>query len=147
MGKKIGIVVSEFNYDVTYMMAKKAKEHANLLGLEVKWLIKTPGVYDVPLVVKKLLSNKEVDGLAVIGAVIKGETKHDELIINQTARKIMDLSVEYGKPVTLGIIGPGATHEHAIERIDEYSSRSIESLAKLLAKVEKLENGIPIIED
>lgn len=127
---KIGIVVSDFNYDITYLMQKKAEEQADLLGLEHE-AIRVPGVFDMPLVVKTLLEKKTIDGIAMIGAVVKGETKHDELVLTQSVRKVVDLSAEYDKPVTLGIIGPGAEHDQAVSRIEEYSSRAVESLAKM----------------
>jgi 6,7-dimethyl-8-ribityllumazine synthase len=53
-------------------------------------------------------------------------------VINQAVRKLVDLSTDAEKPVTLGIIGPGADHEQAVARIEEYSTRAVESLAKLL---------------
>ncbi len=135
---KLGIVVSEFNYDITYLMQKKAEEHAELLGAQTE-TIKVPGVFDTPLAVKMFLNRDEIDGVAVIGAVIKGETKHDDLVINQAVRKLVDLSDNYNKPVTLGIIGPGATHEQAVARLEEYSSRAVESLVKLIKTFKKLE--------
>ncbi len=135
---KLGIVVSEFNYDITYLMQKKAEEHAELLGAQTE-IIKVPGVFDTPLAVKMFLNRDEIDGVAVIGAVIKGETKHDDLVINQAVRKLVDLSDNYNKPVTIGIIGPGATHEQAVARLEEYSSRAVESLVKLIKTFKKLE--------
>ncbi len=136
---KIAIVVSDFNYDITYLMQKKAEEKADLLGLEHE-SVRVPGVFDMPLVVKTLLRKKSVSGIAMIGAVIKGETKHDELVLNQSVRKVVDLSTEYDKPVTLGIIGPGAEHDQAVARIEEYASRAVESLAKMLAALKKAES-------
>jgi 6,7-dimethyl-8-ribityllumazine synthase len=136
---KLGIVVSEFNYDITYLMEKKAQEHAELLGAETE-VVKVPGVFDTPLAVKFLLERNDIDGVAVIGAVIKGETKHDDLVINQAVRKLVDHSDSYNKPVTLGIIGPGATHEQAVERMEEYSSRAVESLVKMLRALKSARN-------
>ena len=133
---RIGLVVSDFNYDITSLMHKKAEEQSELLGFEHE-SIRVPGVFDMPLAVKALLKKKNIDGVALIGAVIKGETKHDELVINQSIRKIVDMSTEYEKPVTIGIIGPGAEHDQAVARIEEYSSRAVESLAKLLRALKK----------
>ncbi|BCU70682.1 6,7-dimethyl-8-ribityllumazine synthase [Stygiolobus caldivivus] len=135
---KLGIVVAEFNYDITYLMLQRALSHANFLGAEVKVVVKVPGSYDMPVVVAELLKRDEIDAVVTLGAVIKGETKHDEIVASQTARKLMDLSVEYGKPVTLGIIGHGVTHEQAVERIEEYSTRAVESAIKLVKRVKKL---------
>ena len=78
---RIGAVVSEYNYDVTMMMLERAKEHAQFLGAEIIHIIKVPGVFDMPLPVKVLIERKDVDGVIVIGAVIEGETEHDDIVI------------------------------------------------------------------
>ena len=134
----LAIVVAEFNYDITYLMLQRAISHANFLGATVRVVVKVPGSYDMPMIVKELLNRDEIDAVVALGAVIKGETKHDEIVATQTARKLMDLSVEYGKPVTLGIIGHGVTHEQAVERIEEYSTRAVESAIKLVKRTRKL---------
>ncbi len=78
---RIGAVVSEFNYDITMMMLERAKEHAQFLGAEVTQTVKVPGVFDMGLAIKKLLERKEIDGVVALGAVIEGETEHDDIII------------------------------------------------------------------
>ena len=110
---RIGAVVSEFNYDITMMMFERAKEHAKFLGADITETIKVPGVFDMGLAIKKLLERKDIDGVVTIGAVIEGETEHDELVIQHAARKIADLTLEYNKPVGLGISGPGMTRLQA----------------------------------
>ncbi|MEM2025405.1 MAG: 6,7-dimethyl-8-ribityllumazine synthase [Desulfurococcaceae archaeon] len=135
---KLGLVVSEFNYDVTYLMLQKATSHAEFLGAEVKVVVKSPGVYDAPILVGELLKREDVDAVVVLGAVIQGETKHDEVVAHQAARKLLDLGVQHGKPVTLGIIGPGATRVQAHERAEEYARRSVEAAVKLARRLRKL---------
>ena len=127
---RIGAVVSEFNYDITMMMLERAKEHAQFLGAEIIHIIKVPGVFDMPLPAKVLIERKDVDGVIVIGAVIEGETEHDELVIQHAARKITDLSVEYKKPIGLGITGPGMSRLQAQDRIDNAKS-AVEAVVKL----------------
>jgi len=126
----IGIVVSEFNYDITMMMLERAKEHANFLGVKVTKVIPVPGVYDMPLAIQKLLKDKKIDGVAALGAVIEGQTEHDDLVIQHAARKITDLSLEYSKPVGLGITGPGMNRLQAQQRIDR-AKNAIEAIVKL----------------
>ncbi len=135
---RLGIVVSEFNYDVTYLMLQKALNHAEFLGADVKIVVKVPGSFDMPLAVKKLLLRKDIDGVVTLGAVIQGETKHDEVVAHQVARRIMDLSLEYDKPVTLGIIGPGASRMQALERVEEYARRAVEAAVKLIRRMKRL---------
>jgi len=127
---RIGAVVSEFNYDITMMMMERAKEHAEFLGAEIVKTIKVPGVFDMGLPVKKLLEQKNIDGVIALGAVIEGETEHDDIVIQHASRKIADLSVEYGKPVGLGITGPGMTRLQAEKRIDR-AKAAVESVVKL----------------
>ena len=131
----LGIVVSEFNYDITSMMLERAKEHAKLLGAEVTEVETVPGSYDMPIMVKKLLEKKNVDGIVCLGAIIEGDTQHDDMIANQLARKLMDLSLEYNKPVGLGVSGPGQTRAQAMERIEDYAKRGVEAAVKLSKKV------------
>ena len=126
----IGIVVSEFHYDITMMMLERAKEHAKFLGAEVKNVVQVPGVFDMPLAVRKLLEKKDIDGVVTLGAVIEGETEHDDVVMGQASRKITDLAVEFGKPVGLGITGPGMSRLQAQDRI-ERAKTAVESVVKM----------------
>ncbi len=137
---KLGLVVSEFNRDITYMMEVLAREHAEFLGAEVAEIIRVPGAFDIPIAVKKMLEKGNVDAVVAIGCVIEGETEHDEVVAQHAARKIMDLSVEYGKPVTLGISGPGMGRLAAHERVD-YAKRAVEAAVKLVRRLREYEEG------
>ena len=134
---KIGIVGSEFNYDIVMEMISLAKEHAEFLGAQVTHVVKVPGVYDMPIAVKRLLGRKDVDGVVTLGAVIEGETEHDEVVIQHAARKITDLALEFGKPVGLGITGPGMTRLQASARI-ERAKAAVESVVKLHKRLKDL---------
>ena len=127
---KIGIVVSEFNFDITQMMLEQARTHARFLGLEISKEVFVPGVFDMPLAIKELLKRKDVDGVVTLGAVIEGETEHDQIVIQHASRKITDLAVEFGKPVSLGISGPGMTRLQAQDRIEK-AKAAVEAVAKM----------------
>lgn len=127
---RIGAVVSEFNYDITMMMLERAKEHADFLGAKINHIVKVPGVFDMGLGIKKLLKRKDIDGVVALGAVIEGETEHDDIVIQHASRKIADLAIEYDKPVGLGITGPGMTRLQAEERI-ERAKAAVEAVVKL----------------
>ena len=131
---KLGFVVAEFNRDITYMMEIEAREHARFLEAEVLDTIYVPGAYDMPLAIKKLLGRSDIDAVVTIGCVIEGATQHDEIVVQHAARKIIDLSLEFDKPVSLGISGPGMTRMEATERID-YAKRAVESAVKLVQRL------------
>jgi 6,7-dimethyl-8-ribityllumazine synthase len=127
---KIGIVVSEFHFDITSMMLERAKQHAEFLGADVAEVMQVPGVFDMPLAVRKLIEKDGIDGVVTLGAVIEGETEHDDIVMGQTSRKITDLAVEFGKPVGLGITGPGMSRLQAEKRI-ERAKAAVESVVKM----------------
>jgi 6,7-dimethyl-8-ribityllumazine synthase len=134
---KIALVVSDFNLDVTSQMAERARRHAEFLGAEVSHTVHVPGVFDMALAVKRLLKRKDVDGVAMIGAVIKGDTKHDELIAGAAAKAAVDLAVQFDKPVALGITGPGMDRMQALDRIDN-AKNAIESLVRMARVLKEL---------
>lgn len=132
---KLGLVASEFSWDVVGPMLEFAKRHAEFLGAELVREVLVPGVWEIPVAVKKLLSEGKVDAVVTLGAVIEGETEHDEVIMQHTTRKLMDLALEYGKPVALGISGPGMTRLQALDRVNEYARRAVESAVKTARKL------------
>jgi len=138
MAINMGIVASEFNYDITYAMVELAKEHAKFLGVNVTTLVKVPGVFDMPLAVKKVLEKKDIDVVVTLGTVIEGQTEHDEIVIQHASRKIADLSLDYNKPVALGIAGPGMTRLEAHKRV-EYAKRAVEAAVKSYKALKELD--------
>lgn len=132
---RIGAVVSEFNYDITHMMLELAKEHAKFLDSEITKVIAVPGVFDMPLAIKNLLEKDEIDAVVTIGAVIEGATAHDEIVIQHASRKITDLSLDYNKPVTLGISGPKMTRLEAHQRID-FGKKAVEAAVKMFDRLQ-----------
>ncbi|CAD6492662.1 MAG: 6,7-dimethyl-8-ribityllumazine synthase [Candidatus Argoarchaeum ethanivorans] len=136
MSIKLGFVVAEFNRDITHQMEILGSEHARFLGAEVIETVLVPGVYDMPIAIKKLLESGRVDAVVTLGCVIEGATEHDEVVVQHAARKITDLSLEYNKPVTLGISGPGMTRMEAHERVD-YGKRAVEAAVKLVQRLSR----------
>ncbi len=134
----IAIVAAEFNSEITSKMLELAVEKANILKINVKHICKVPGVFDMPILIDALLQKKDIDAVVTIGAVIKGQTKHDELISNVTAKILADLSIKYQKPVTLGITGPGMSDRQAHQRIRPVSERAVEAAKKLFEELEKI---------
>jgi riboflavin synthase len=128
---KLGIVVSRFNAELTGRMEKSAIKAAGKAKAETV-IIKVPGAFDMPLIVKKMLMDKSIDAVVTLGAVVKGETSHDEVVTKNVARKLTDLSLEFRKPVTLGIIGHNASEEAADARAEEYGKRAVEAALAML---------------
>lgn len=108
-------------------MLEVARERAAALGAAVTHTCRVPGTYDMPVVVGALLRRDDVDAVVTLGAVIRGQTKHDEVISHATARCLADLSVRFQKPVSLGISGPGMQERQAFARIRPVAERAVEA--------------------
>jgi 6,7-dimethyl-8-ribityllumazine synthase len=139
-GLTVALVASEFNYDVTMMMLERAREEVGFLGATVGPVVKTPGVFDMPLAVKALFERSDVDAVVTLGAVIEGETDHDEVVMNQASRKLTDLSVEFGKPLGLGISGPGETRLQAQDRI-ENAAAAVRAVVKMARRLKEIRSA------
>jgi len=136
-GIRVAIAVSEFNFDVTLLMLERAKEEVSFLGASLGPVVKTPGVFDIPLAAKRLLERPDVDAVVALGAVIEGETQHDEVVMQQASRKLADLAVESGKPVGLGISGPGETRLQAQDRI-ENAANAVRAVVKMVGRLREI---------
>lgn len=135
----IAIVVSEFNEEVTSRMLSVAQEKANLMKLKISYTCMVPGAYDMPIIVDSLLKKKDVDAVVTLGAIIKGQTKHDEVISHSTAKTLSELSLKYNKPVSLGISGPGMQERHAYARIRPVAERAVEAVVKISNEIKRIE--------
>ena len=133
----IGAVVAELNYDITQMMLGLAKEEAKSRDCEITQVVTVPGVFDMALAIKKLLEKDEIDAVITLGAVIEGATDHDQIVAQHASRKIADLSLEYEKPVALGIRGPGMTRLDAHKRVD-YGKRAVEAAIKMCDRLNEI---------
>ena len=134
----IAIVTAEFNDEITSRMLAVAEEKVKELKVTIKYSCKVPGAYDMPIIVDALLSKKDVDGVVTLGTIIKGQTKHDEVISHSTAKSLTELSLKHKKPVSLGISGPGMQDRHAYARIRPVSERAVEAVVKLAQELEKI---------
>ncbi len=115
----LAIVAAEFNPEVTDRMVEKALARAKERGVRVASLVRVPGTFEIPLTIQRLLERPDVDAAVAIGAVIKGETLHDEALMAAVPKALLDIGLRSGKPVGLGITGPGMTDEQALARVDK----------------------------
>ncbi len=135
----IGIVVADFNEEITHEMLKVAQQRSKEKNIAVAHIINVPGVFDMPLAVKKLLQKAYINGVVTLGAVISGGTAHDAHVADNAARQISNLSLEFDKPVTLGIIGHNVSKQQALERYENYAMHGVEAIAELITTFRKID--------
>ncbi len=123
---RLVIVASRFNGEVVDPMVERALQRAAELDLKVTTVVRVPGAFEIPPAVQRLLERSDVDGAVALGAVITGETKHDEVIMHAVVPALLDIGLRTGKPVGLGITGPGMTERQAKARI-AYAARAVDA--------------------
>jgi 6,7-dimethyl-8-ribityllumazine synthase len=128
----LGLVVADFNSEITRKMSEQAVKRARELGAQVTYVCRVPGSFDMPIIIQDLLEKKDVDAVATLGAIVKGETAHDEVIAATLSDQISALSVKFRKPVALGVSGPRESWVQAESRAEEYADRSVEAAITLV---------------
>lgn len=129
--KAIALVWARFNVEVTGVMRDRAVRAIEAAGYRADPETMVAGAYDLPYAVDRALARKDVVAAVAIGCIITGETKHDELIAHASAKSLLDVSIARGKPVGLGVTGPGQTEEQALARIDR-ADAAVEAVVALL---------------
>lgn len=116
-GLKFGLVAARFNdFFVSHLVEGAVdtivRHGGNADDIAVAWV---PGSYEIPFAVKKMLDSKKYDAIIAMGVVIQGATPHAGYINNEVAKSLAQLGMEYGTPVTYGMI-TADNIEQAIER-------------------------------
>jgi len=126
----LGIVVANYNAGITQKMQESAEQKAEEEGVKVSQVVEVPGAYDTPLAADRLARKNSVDAVVVLGAIITGDTDHDEVIGHTASDKLSQVSLDRNTPVMLGITGPGMSSKEAKERID-YAAQAVESAVQM----------------
>jgi len=100
---RLGIVASRFNEEIAGELLKRARAEARKLGIECEEK-SVPGALEIPIALQWMAQSGRYDALVAVGAVIRGETYHFEIVCNESARGVMDVALEFGLPVGNGIL-------------------------------------------
>ena len=140
-GMKIGVVVAEWNEQITeglYQGAIEALEQCGCTNIIHK---ETPGSFELALGAQYLLEYTKVDAVICLGSVIQGETKHFDYVCQGTALGIKDVSLKYNKPVIFGVLTDN-TLQQAIDRSGgKHGNKGIEAAVTAI-KMVALQKGL-----
>ena len=103
---RIGIVRARFNEDVGLAELEACRVHLMELGVHDDdiTVVSVPGALEVPLLLRELAATDDFDALIALGAVIRGETYHFEIVANESASGITQVQLDTGIPVANGIL-------------------------------------------
>jgi 6,7-dimethyl-8-ribityllumazine synthase len=119
-GLRIGIVQSRFNEPVCNGLVDACVEELERLGVagEDVLLITVPGALEIPLALQKLAESGQFDALIALGAVIRGETYHFELVSNESGSGISRIALDFGIPIANAVLTT-ESDEQAVARMTE----------------------------
>ena len=105
-GLRVGIVMSRFNTDAPEGLLSACTDELRRHGVRASdvLLVTVPGALEVPLALHKLAGSKRFDALIALGAVIRGETYHFELVCNESAAGLTRVQLDTGVPIANGIL-------------------------------------------
>ncbi|HSH86692.1 MAG: 6,7-dimethyl-8-ribityllumazine synthase [Methylophilus sp.] len=105
-GKKIGIVLSRFNENIGAGLLQACEQELLKLGVKAEdiTLATVPGALETPLVLQHMALTEDYDALIAVGAIIRGETYHFEVVSNESARGISEVQRDTGVPVANAIL-------------------------------------------
>jgi 6,7-dimethyl-8-ribityllumazine synthase len=101
---RLGIVASRFNEDLCAALLKRAQAEAARLGVKDVVVEQVAGALEIPLALQWMAQSGRFDCLAAIGCVVRGDTRHFEIVADESARGLMDVALEFGIPIGNGIL-------------------------------------------
>ena len=121
-GFHFAVIVSRYNSFITDRLLEGAVQALRIHGTEEEdiTVIKIPGSFELPQAARKVAETLNQDAIICLGALLRGETLHFELISNEVARGLQQVAADFGIPVTFGVI-TADTMEQAVQRAGERS--------------------------
>ncbi len=144
---RIAIVASRYNAGICDALVSGAIDTLSAAGYAASEtpIVRVPGAWELPAVVRQLIDQKGVIAAIALGCVIKGETTHDEHINRAVSLALMNMGIETGVPIAFGLLTCN-TLEQAIHRsggnVGNKGIESAEAVLELLRLQSKLEAGV-----
>src|SRR3974390_1405623 len=114
---RIGVVHARFNEEICNALLESARAALEAAGAQAEF-VAVAGALEIPIALQWMAQSGRFDGLAAIGAVIRGDTYHFEVVSNESARGLMEVALETGLPVANGILTTDAEAQ-ALARKDK----------------------------
>lgn len=146
-GLCIGIVMSRFNLDVSEGLLGACTAELTQLGvLDADIVLVTvPGALEIPIALQKLAASDRFDALIALGAVVRGETYHFEVVANESARGLAAVGLEYNVPIANGILTTD-DDDQATARMAEKgaeAARVAVEMANLVLTLDEMDQSTP----
>jgi len=132
LGRRVGIVMSRFNPGIGDLMlsgALRALKEAGVIERNIT-IATVPGALETPLALQRLAQSDDFDALVALGAVIRGDTYHFEIVANESARGVAEVQLQFGIPIGNGILTTD-TDEQALVRSEKKGFEAAQAALEL----------------
>jgi 6,7-dimethyl-8-ribityllumazine synthase len=129
-GLRVGIVRSRFNERIGAALLEACRKRLADLGVATPTVVSVPGSLEAPLALQQLANTEKYDALIALGAVIRGETYHFEIVANESASGLMQVQLDGGIPVANGIL-TADTEEQAQKRAAQKGKECAEAAVEM----------------
>lgn len=113
---RVVVVRTRWNPDIVERLAAGVDRALDRMGVGQRELIEVPGAFEIPFACRTAAASGRVDAIVAIGAVIRGETTHYDLVSEECARGLQDVQIATGVPIGFGVL--------ATENLDQARARS-----------------------
>jgi 6,7-dimethyl-8-ribityllumazine synthase len=140
IGRRVGIVLSRFNPGIGDLLlagALRALKEAGVTDRNIT-VATVPGALETSLALQRLAQTGEFEALVALGAVIRGETYHFEIVANESARGVAEVQLEFGIPVGNGILTTN-TDEQALMRCEKKGFEAAQAALELANLLEAID--------
>lgn len=135
---KIGIVVSEWNEDITLNLFNGARQTLLSNGVKEQNMVVrfVPGAFELPFGAQQLFEHTYVDAVITIGCVIQGETKHFDFVCQGATQGVMDVSLKYNKPVIFCLLTDNNKQQSIDRSGGVHGNKGVESAITCLKMIQ-----------
>ena len=132
MSDKLAMVMGAYHRADVEVMAATSRESAAEFGIEIVEEVWVPGALEKPLALRRVLMADHIAGAVALGIIQKGETNHDLVIGQAVTAAIIQLQLEFMKPIGVGILGPGISSAQIPPRRELYARAAVEAVHSML---------------
>ena len=132
MSKNIALVLGEFHKKEVAEMLDEARRVATENNLTITEEVWVNGSYENPLAIKRLLMKENISGVVALGIIERGETKHGLVMGHTIMQTILNLELEFMKPVGVGILGPELLPSQIPSRLLPTAQKAVLAVARMI---------------
>jgi 6,7-dimethyl-8-ribityllumazine synthase len=140
---RVGIVLSRFNSAMGELLLQGARRALSEAGIDMGTaaLVTVPGALEAPLALQRMAQSGDYDALVALGAVIRGETYHFEIVANESAAGVASVQLEFGIPIGNGILTTDTDGQAQARADDKGHAATVAALemANLLTAIDEAE--------